>query len=447
MATIGPTVAQRFHAVIFEPWLMTAFTLMAALATPFIASLADRFDNRRLYAMVLVIFAVGSCWTAVSPSMSILLIGRLVQGFGAGGLFTLGLILIGRLYQGPQRSVMLGRQSAMWGLAALLGPSLGGISAQNGWWWRILFGLNVPLTVLALWWLYDGLLPTTVTITKRQPPIDYWGTVLLGGALVNFLAIPTLWATQVPRTWLFIACGLGIVFSIGFVQVEKTSPMPIIPMKLLTIVLLRRIVGITVMASALIYSLVALVPLWAQEVWQTPPYLTGFVVLPVPLGWAIGSLFTGRLVARWGSYWVSLRQMLTFSGGIALLIFSGFIPLPLVWGSIAGFMTGLGMGGLMMTLLLIVQASAPSEAMGTYTGLYNFTRNVGNALGPGVFGGMAIAIASQNHQINSISRYQWLHAIDITAGLILGLSLFMGWFIKVKFTAVDVATMPRTLSE
>lgn len=195
MGTIGPTVASRFHALVWEPWMITAFMLCTTLATPVFGRLADTTDNRRLYAVALTVFAAGSAWTALSPSMDFLLIGRIIQGLGAGGLFTMGLILLGRLFTGPTRATMQARQSAMWGIAAVLGPTLGGVAALGAG-WRLLFAINVPLAWMAIRVMRAVELPPP---DQQAPPLDRAGLALLTIVLVAVLALPTLWATGGAR--------------------------------------------------------------------------------------------------------------------------------------------------------------------------------------------------------------------------------------------------------
>lgn len=434
MGTIGPTVSSRFHAVIWEPWLVTMFMLMAALATPVFGRLADREHHHQLYSWALTIFAVGSGITAISPSMGILLGGRLLQGMGAGGIFTLGLILIGRLFTGSQRAAMQGRQSAVWGIAAVLGPTLGGWLAQNGWWWRLLFGLNVPLTLLVLWWLRGISWPSLASTPGR---FDYAGLLRLGATLAALMAAPTLWTST--GAWFFpvISIALAVVWGTWWIQGQRRVPDPIIPVGLLQLQWVRRTIGATLTASALLYSLVVLIPLWTREVWTVSATTTGWVVLPIPLGWALGSYVTSRLVRQWAFHRLAVLQTGMFGISIIVLILAGWLPWALVWGSLGGLGAGGGMGGLMMTLLLLLQSWAPPDALGRYTGLYNFARNVGNALGPGLLGGATIALAFFSSGGHRVAPVQWLGALDIVWVGILGVTLGMGWMI---------ATMPQAMA-
>ena len=132
VATAGPVIARDLSGLNFYPWMLASFMAATAVATPVFGKLADRFPPSRLYTVVLGVFAVGSLGCAAAESIGVLIGFRILQGIGAGGIFTVGLIVIGRAFTGPERAKGLGTQSAMWGIAAVLGPVVGGLFAQTG---------------------------------------------------------------------------------------------------------------------------------------------------------------------------------------------------------------------------------------------------------------------------------------------------------------------------
>ncbi|AEJ38681.1 drug resistance transporter, EmrB/QacA subfamily [Sulfobacillus acidophilus TPY] len=426
MGTIGPTVASRFHALVWEPWMITAFMLCTTLATPVFGRLADTTDNRRLYAVALTVFAAGSAWTALSPSMDFLLIGRIIQGLGAGGLFTMGLILLGRLFTGPTRATMQARQSAMWGIAAVLGPTLGGVAALGAG-WRLLFAINVPLAWMAIRVMRAVELPPP---DQQAPPLDRAGLALLTIVLVAVLALPTLWATGEPVKWLWAALGTALIGGSLLLAVERRIRDPLIPWALWRHPVVRRTTSLAILASALIYSLVTLVPLWTRQLWHADALTTGWVTLPIPLGWAIGSIMVGRRLKSWGFRRMGLWGTGIFGLGIASLDIAPRFPLPLIIGAGGGLLAGVGMGSVIMTGLLLVQSTASVDTLGAATGLYNFGRNLGNALGPGVLGGVAVGMATIGHP-NGLraSTAGWLHALNGTwlgiVALTLGVAILL----------------------
>lgn len=165
-------------------WTFTVYVLFNLIGTPLMAKLSDTFGRRTIYVLDVTLFALGSLIVSLSPSnlFAVLLIGRAMQGFGAGGIFPVASAVIGDTFPPEKRGGALGLIGAVFGLAFLVGPILGGVILSfTGWQW--LFLINLPIAAVVIF-MGLKLLPTTRLTTQR--PFDTAGMAVLGVMLVSF---------------------------------------------------------------------------------------------------------------------------------------------------------------------------------------------------------------------------------------------------------------------
>ncbi|HET7041271.1 MAG TPA: MFS transporter, partial [Gemmatimonadales bacterium] len=155
-------------------WIFTLFLLFDLIGTPLLATLSDLRGRRAIYVLSVGLFAAGSLVVALAPSFSVLLIGRALQGFGAGGIFPVASAVIGDLFPVERRGRALGLIGAVFGIAFLVGPVLGGVLLHFGWRW--LFLVNLPIAALVVAGALR-LLPSTRAEQARS--IDFVGLGLL----------------------------------------------------------------------------------------------------------------------------------------------------------------------------------------------------------------------------------------------------------------------------
>lgn len=398
VGTIGPSIAQHLGGLDWYPWMLTGFMIAATVITPVVGHLSSEYSPESLYRWSIAIFLLGSIGSASALSMGWFIATRILQGAGAGGILTLGLILMGRHYQGLERIRMQGRLSAMWGLAGLLGPTLGGMMAQ---WvsWRGLFVINVLIGVVALAAL-GPLFSTVRPLTKGT--VDWAGALWLAGGLTAGVSSLTAFQ-QDPRTSLgWILLGGTVALGLGWWRAEQHSPHPLIPLNWLKDPRITVPSLLAMTASGTLYAAVLIVPLWLHIVWQFSPLGVGLAILPLPVGWAAGSLVTAPIMARMN---LSSTLHLGIVGIIAGMSLNeavgGHGRWP--WIVLGGIFLGIGVGVVIMATLNSVQSQIPREELGAATGLYNLARNLGNALGPGVIGGLVMLLwklSSGTHSIH-----------------------------------------------
>ena len=163
-------------------WIFTIYILFFMIGTPLMAKLSDMYGRKTLYILDVLLFAIGSAITVSSFSFETLLIGRAIQGFGAGGIFPVASAFIGDTFPPEKRGGALGFIGSVWGLSGLLGPILGGLLLSYGWQW--LFIINIPIAALVI---VLGLKILPQTKKESYTKFDWYGTVVLA-LLVSSLA-------------------------------------------------------------------------------------------------------------------------------------------------------------------------------------------------------------------------------------------------------------------
>jgi multidrug resistance protein len=159
-------------------WTFTVYVLFNLIGTPLMAKLSDTYGRRSIYTLDVLLFALGSLIVALSPAnlFAMLLVGRALQGFGAGGIFPVASAVIGDTFPPEKRGGALGLIGAVFGLAFMIGPILGGvILAFAGWEWLFIINLPIALIVVILGW---QVLPVSRPASTR--PFDWVGMAILG---------------------------------------------------------------------------------------------------------------------------------------------------------------------------------------------------------------------------------------------------------------------------
>ena len=178
IAIVGPALpAIQKHFGVDDrhlAWMFSIYVLFFMVGTPLMAKLSDRFGRRAIYVLDVVLFGLGSLLVALSPSFVTILIGRAVQGFGAGGIFPVASAVIGDTFPAERRGSALGLIGAVFGIAFLIGPVLGGVLLPFGWTWLFLINLPVALGVVAA---SLHLLPDATS--AQRLPLDWPGMAVL----------------------------------------------------------------------------------------------------------------------------------------------------------------------------------------------------------------------------------------------------------------------------
>jgi EmrB/QacA subfamily drug resistance transporter len=384
VATAMPTVIASLGGIRTYAWVFSAFLLASTVTMPIWGRLADLLGRRRTYLAGLLLFLAGSALSGASRSMGELIAFRAVQGLGAGSLITIGMTIIGDLYGMERRAKMQGYFSSVWGVAALMGPLVGGVLADSLS-WRWVFYINLPfgaLACLAIAWGLRGEGPP-----PRRVSLDVAGTLAFAGAVTALLLAlveagrGALWLTPSVGGLLLLAAGLLA----AFVVVERRAAAPVVPLDLFANSLVRAAAVTGFLSGMAMFGALTYVPLFLQAVLGSTATQAGFVLTPFVLGWVTFSIVGARLALRLGYRAVVMAGMSALTLGFLLL--AGWSEsLTRLAAARDIVLAGAGMGLVFVPLLIAVQNGVPRAVLGSATALTAFFRTVGGAVGVGVMG-------------------------------------------------------------
>ena len=393
MSAVMPTIIADLGGLHLYSWVFSTYLLSRAVALPVFGKLADLVPNRTLYLVTILIFLVGSVLAGMARSMTALTVFRAIQGVGAGGNFALVYIVLADISEPENRGRMMSYASFVWGLASVLGPSLGGFIVS---WvsWRWIFYINVPIGLLSLAGIWFFL---TETRDKHQIiEIDYAGIITLSVAILSFLTAFLLGGREYAWTSPPIL-GLFALFAssaAGFYVAEKRSNEPILSFDFFRLRGFSTGNGLVFFSSVAIFSLSAFSPLFIQGALGQSPFQLGIVMMFLSLGWSAGALYCGRQSNRWGEKPFALvGSAILIAGSVMAVRFSAATNL---WTcAMAMGLAGVGMGFTSIATLLIVQNSVQKTDLGVATSSHQFTRTLGGTVGIGVCGSLVTARFAQ----------------------------------------------------
>ena len=386
VAAAMPTVADQLGGLAWYSWVFSAYLLASTVSIPLWGKLSDLYGRRRFYLWCIGIFLLGSALSGAARSMPELILFRTLQGFGAGGLMPLGMSIIADHYTLEERGRTQGLLSAVWGVASVAGPLVGGyITALLSWRW--VFYLNIPFGVLAA---------AAVAAALRDPPpgvrrpVDYAGA----GLLMTSVTLLMLAAGQIGApgrgAWAGLAGASAAGFGWWLVRVERRAPEPVVPFDLLADRMVASIAGVGLLVGAAMFSAISYVPLLVQEGLGGGAVEAGRALTPLVLGWVAVSVIAGRLAHR-----IGYRPMVL--GGLSAVTV-GFVGLTAVGTDTPGWvlradlaLIGMGMGTAMLSLVLAMQTVVARRHLGVATSFGQFTRSIGGAVGVALFGAVIAA--------------------------------------------------------
>ncbi|MDQ7992527.1 MAG: MDR family MFS transporter, partial [Propionicimonas sp.] len=395
------TIGDDLHGLDQQAWVTTAYLIAATVTTPLYGKLSDVFGRRPLFILSISIFVAGSLLSSFATSMLTLAAFRAVQGLGAGGLMSLPLAIMGDMLAPRERAKYQGYFLATFGVAAVIGPLVGGVFAGAdqllgiaGWRW--VFLVNVPVGIAALAMVVAFLhLPH---LTHGRPRVDWWGA----GLVVATLA-PLLLVAEQGREWGWtspaaIACYvIGAVSLLGFILVERAmGPDAIIPLRLFGSRPFSMATVLSVLVGFGMFGAMLTLPLYLQIVMGLSPTQSGFATLPMMLGVMLSSVGTGQIVSRTGKY-AAFPITGTATTALGFLVLTGLTPdKPYLYLAAAMFVVGLGLGQLMQTLTMAVQAASSARDIGVATSSATFFRQIGGTLGTAIMLSLLFSVLPTN---------------------------------------------------
>jgi MFS family permease len=354
--------------------------------TPIWGKLADLFSKKLLVQSALVIYTIGSLIAALAPSMGVLIGARVVQGLGVGGLTALVQVVIATMVSPRERGRYSGYIGAVFALATVSGPLIGGLIVDSPLGWRGTFFVGLPIAVAAFIVLQAKL---HLAVVKREVKIDYLGATLIVGGVSILLVWVSLAGTQFAwisaTSALMVLGGLAVLAAAVYVE-ARVAEEPIIPLRLFK----DRTTALATTASVLIGVSMFGATVYLSEYFQNArgmsPTEAGLMSIAMVGGLLVSSIVTGRIISEtglWKRYLVG--GMVLVIAGLSLL---GTIDETTSLFAIGAFMAmlGLGLGATMQNLVLSVQNNTAQADMGAASSVVAFFRSMGGSIGVSALG-------------------------------------------------------------
>lgn len=386
-----PSIEQSFNLTSRESsWIFTLFVIFFMIGSPVMAKFSDFYGRKKIFILDVVLFGIGSCLIAFSANIESIFLGRIIQGFGCGGIFPVGGAFIGDAFPLEERGKALGILGSVFGISAIGGPLVGAALIPYGWNWC--FTINIPISIfIILFALY--ILPDTEN--KRKLKIDYPGILILS-LLSIFLAyglnqidssnfISSLLSPKVlPFLLIFI-----ILIPIFF-RVEKRAEESIVAIHMLKNKEIR-IACIETLAYGIIYSSAIFIPSLVILSMGLNDQLASLMLIPILGANAVAAPILGKILDSTGSRKIMMvGTILLTIGLIAIAIYPNNFLLFII----AGCLVGVGLVTIIgAPLRYIVLSEAKPIERGAGQAIVNMLSSAGQLIGGALIGGIIASFA------------------------------------------------------
>ena len=474
VATAIPTIVSSLGGFSLFTWVFSAFLLTQGATIPLYGKLADLYGRKNVFVFGVLLFLAGSALCGFAGSMYILILFRAIQGIGAGAVLPISITIIGDIYNLEERAKVQGYLSSVWGIAAIIGPAIGGIIVQNiSWAW--VFFINIPIGLVCILIVnlyfhekpahYNAVLipETGSSSAPKKIKIDFAGSALLIAA-TSLLLIPLLEAGNAWELSDIRFYGMLLLSVIAFVMfgiTECRAENPVIPFKLLRspVILFPNIISMIVGIATIGIS--SIIPLFAQGVFGTSAILAGFLLASMSIGWPLASSQSGKLILKAGFRFTAVLGIFILLAGACLMLLinrdSGYPEIVFYI-----FIIGLGLGLTSTASIVAVQHAVPWSKRGVATSSNSFMRMLGSTLGATLFGWLlnyhirAGLTASQKNNdiikilIDPMQRMNYTnefisHLKNILAGAVHNVYFYLA--VIILFGTIAAALIPKDIKQ
>ncbi|HKB10902.1 MAG TPA: MDR family MFS transporter [Vicinamibacterales bacterium] len=396
VGTAEPRIIASLQGFDRYPWVATIYMLTSTVSVPIFASLSDRYGRKRFFMLGALLFVVASALCGAAgqftflpiDGMGQLIVFRGLQGVGGGMVIGILFTIVGDIFSPIERGRYQGLFAALWGVASIFGPTLGGWLTDH-WSWRACFYVNLPfgvIAVAAIHFEFPNMKPRRVSHV-----LDWGGFATLIGWIVPLLLALT-WATQygwsAPRVvWLLV---LSTVMLVALLYAESKAAEPIIPLTFFT----QPVIAVCSVAAFVLgvgmFGTIIYLPLFMQGVLGVSATQSGNLLTPLLMGVVIASIVGGQAISRTGEYkTIGIAGSILVSIGMILFARMDDTTARL-YVAVAMVVAGFGMGLLQPVYTLAVQNVAPRERMGAATSSTIFFRSIGSTVGVAAFGSLML---------------------------------------------------------
>ncbi len=389
VSTALPTITSDLGGLAELSWVVTAYLLASTASTPIWGKLSDLYGRKPMLQSAVVIFLIGSALAGLSQSMGQLIAFRAIQGVGGGGLMVLVMAVIADLVPPRERGKYMGLFGAVFGVASVLGPLLGGLFTQHLS-WRWIFYINLPLGIAAFFVLGAVL---HLPVRHEKKIIDWLGAALLVLG-VSALLMVTVWGGN-KYAWtspqIIGLAAVGVALTAWFIWHETRTAEPIVPMRLFSIPVVRTTSAMGFVIGFAMFGSIVYLSLYLQVVKGATPTSAGLQLLPLMAGLLAASIISGRRISKTG-HWKIYPVIGTALATLGIWLMSHLtIDTPYWQIDLYAFILGVGLGCVMQVLVLAVQNSVEPAQIGAATSTSTFFRSIGGSFGTAIFGAIFTA--------------------------------------------------------
>ncbi len=420
VATAMPQIVGALGGFALYSWTFAGFLVTLAAMTMIFGRLADMYGRKPILIAGIAAFLIGSLLCGLAWSMTALIAFRILQGIGAGAIQPVSMTLASDLYPGAQRAAIQGYLSAVWTVAALLGPVAGGLIVQHlTWHW--VFWINIPVGIATIIGL---LLYLDERVERHDHAIDYAGAAFFMISIVSLLLLVIQGGTAWP--WFSLQSLVLAATAIGcfalFLRHEKRVAEPMVDITLWRDQPLAPLNATMVFAGMVLAGLVTFVPPYVQTVMGQSAVIAGFTITTFSVGWTVSAMGVRWIGVYLGGAGQARLAALMLVAGAAVLCTVEPASSPYILPGLGSLLLGAGLGLLNVTLILLINESTDWDRRGSATSASVFSRMLGTALGAAALGSLlnqtlALRLGTGQDGVALVSPEAFRALLDHSAGV------------------------------
>ena len=390
LASALPTIGREYGDVHNLPWLVTAYLISNTAITALYGKISDIHGRRFTLIIAISVYMLGSVVCALAPNMVVLILGRVLHGFGGGGLTSTGMVVLGDIAAPKDRGKYYGYFSATYTTAGACGPALGGAIAEYLH-WSVIFWMNIPLGLIAM--------ALTLTLLRRLPrhdrphQLDFLGAGLIMAASSSFMLALSMGGVSYPWTSTPILALFAAAFLLGtaFIVRLRTAPEPLIPLTILSDREARLAICANAFGWAPIVGLHIFLPVYLQNIVGMQPALAGLSVLMLAVTLNVSAGITGTILPRRERYKTIPIVGMLFAIASILMMAWRTASMTLPEFEVLLFMVGIGFGCMPPLAATALQNNVSIHNFGSAVATMQFSRNLFATMLVAVFGVLVLA--------------------------------------------------------